>query len=152
MSKKSNFLILVIVLLVVVIGFMAYSNFFQEKSVHVGDLNFEVPKGYHEGVLNHLGDVNLTDGSHSICIGKYSDDNIQKYVKNYVNERTKNNDTIKQSTTTIDNQQVYKAENKNTGATHYWFVSNGKVYTIYSWDKVDNMDEIVSNLVKSMHP
>lgn len=152
MGEKSKYLIIVVVALILVIGVMAYTNFSQDRTAKVGDLNFNIPNGYSEGVLNHVGDVNLTDGKHYIGIGKLSGVDAHKYIKEYVDDRLKHNDSILSSNMTVDNQFVYKCLNKNTGATHYWFVSNGNVYTIYSWGKIDNMDTIVSDLIKSMHP
>lgn len=150
MEKKY---LLIIFILVVIIGFMGYVQFFQaEEQIEVGDVNFTLPNGFHQGTPNSQGDINITNGTVSIFIAKYDGTNVTPYINRYQDNVNKTNNTVSSSNFTIDDINVYKSVNEGTGSKHYWFVKNNNVYSIYVWSDYENIDNIIFDLIKSTDP
>lgn len=148
MEKKYKIIILILMILVVG-GSIVYYYQSTENVLQVGDVKFKVPNEYKIGELNVEGNPTITDGVNSIYFTYYDDTNISKIVKNYTKERESQNITIVQSNFTVNNLMVYKTYS-NQGASHYWFLFNGKTYSIYTWKETFNIDNIVSNLISSI--
>ena len=154
MKKRTILIILIIFLVLIVSGFLFFNQNSNQETpsdnnhLNVGDLNFTLPDGYSGNLIDEL-NANLTNGNDLIFITRYYDDNITTHVDNYITERSEQNQTVEVSNFTVNSIIVTKATNMNTGANHYWFSLNGKVYSIYSWSKIDNMDNITSDLIKS---
>lgn len=146
--KKKLFLI-TIAMVFLIFSSCAYAGWFDSK-IKVGDTDFKLPDGYHEGKMNKFGAVNITNGTNSIFLFEQDDANIQKYINNYKKEIQKQNQSMTIKNFTIDNIVIYKTNNNNNPNTiHYWFVKNNKTYDVYTWDGNKDMDSIVINLIKS---
>ena len=52
---------------------------------------------------------------------------------------TINNITVRRSIDTLDNNFI-----------HYWFINNGKVYEIYTWNADEDFDKNVEFMINSM--
>lgn len=158
MEKKSIILI-VIAILVVIGGVMAYNTFnntTDDTHVKVGDATFELPSGFHEGKTNNAGDVNITNGYDSVFIKEYDHGNVTKCINDYKKYKNNTNQTVKVSTVDINNITVYKSSIVNeTNTIHYWFDYKDKVYSIYTWGGTDggsdNIESIASDLIKSLN-
>ncbi len=150
LNNKKILSIIIIVLLVAVIGFMLYENNSETQHIHVGNANFIIPNGYHEGQLNRLGDINLTNGTHSIFLSA-NDKNINEQINELKGYFESHNETTITTELNIENEHVYKLKNTNdTFSSFYWFEKDNKVYYIYNWDGIQDMDNIVSNFIKTM--
>ena len=150
MNKKSIIIIVLIIILALLIGFIIYSSQFNQEQISVGEANFIMPKGYHEGIPNSLGDNNITNEKNTIYLTECKDVSIEKYLENYKRERLKSNQTVSNSNFLVENTVVYKSTNDMTGASHFWFNKNNKTYSIYTFDDY-NIDEIVVDLIKNMN-
>ena len=149
MNKK---LIILIILILAIVGFASFYIFSnQEHSIKVGESTFIMPKGYHLGSPNELGGTNLTNNTNEIYIDMYDSQNVTKYIEEYMNYSTKNNNTVKFSNFTIGDTFIYKSNIiDGRDSVHFWFVKDKKVYTIYCWDKNPKIDSIAVNLIESM--
>lgn len=149
MNKKYIILLLVLFLIV---GLFAYFNFYNPNEVRVGDSRFQLPEGYHEGALRDNGDTNITNQYTSVFIHQYDDNNTVKYSHAYVKERNQSNFTTKLVSFSVGNKTVYKSTIVGQPQSlHYWFVENGKTYTVYTWDGNDNMDLLIKDMIASAH-
>lgn len=149
--QKKFIIIILISLIIIILGIgILNNNDFNNQKIKVGDAYFTLPEGYHEGKLNDLGHINITDNSHSIFISNISGANITNYVNQYVDNLSETNQNVTLSNFTINGILVYKSMNLETGANHYWFVKDGKMYTIYNWEKNNDMDDICIDLIRSM--
>ena len=148
MNKKWIIIICVIILLVV--GLIAFYTISIHKSeINIGSTKFKMPNGYHE-VSSNKGDViNLTNGTHGICIGKYDDINVKKHIKSYIDYNKKKNITTNISNFTVGKTVVYKSQLNNSTAVHYWFVKNRTTYDIYSWHYNPEFDSITIKLIET---
>ena len=145
---------LIIILLLVVIGFLIFSGDFSNGSTTfvVGDTNFTLPDGYSIKGLNDLGDLILIsdDGKNPIYIAKYNNKGTVKGImKDYVSGREQLNESISVSNLTINGIEMYKSTNEKNGANHFWFGSKGDVYSIYTWNKNKDIDNIVIQLLSN---
>ncbi len=148
--KIKILIILLFILIMLAFGFLVFNQFYpQEDHILVGDVNFTLPPGFHEGTINSIGDVNITNGTHTLFIAYYNDNNITKYVQMYTNGSNQTNYTYSISNFTIDDIFVCKAVNDQGGAEHFWFVKNNHVYSVYDWEKYDDIDRIFFDLIKS---
>lgn len=149
MNKKS-ILIIAIALILVVIGFMAFTTD-NSSQVRVGDALFELPTGFHEGTPNSAGDVNITNGYDTVFIKEYNQSNITKCINSYKNYKKTTNNSVKLSNSSIGDTEVYKSTLANqSNAIHYWFVYKDKVYSIYSGKDSSNIEDIAPDLIKSL--
>ena len=122
----------------------------QEKHINVEGLDFKIPEGYQEGNLTEGANVNLTNGSAYVFIAVHNDSNITKYVNYFHEEHIKNNESVKDSILNIDGKKIYVSTCPQTGSTHYWFVENKKVYSIYGL-KHQNIDKNAIDLINSLN-
>ena len=84
-------------------------------------------------------------------IVKYNDNNVKKHVNDYKSYKEKSNYSISVSNFTVNNITIYKSNIVNdTNYLHYWFVYEGKVYSISTEDGNKNMDSIITELVRSI--
>ena len=145
---------MVIVILIAAVGYFGYNQYIvKDKHVKVGAATFTLPEGYHVGTLNKNNDTNITNGYDAIFLRDCGNDNITKYIKNFVKlKKSKENTTkVKVKNFTVDDTIVYKVYSaNNTSNVHYWFEHNGEVYTIYSWSASRSTDKIVTDLIKSV--
>ena len=152
MEKKTIALISVIAILVIIIGFLVFTQFSSpsnENYIVVGNTNFTLPEGFHVGATNKLGDINITNGTCTVFISKHDSDNITTYVKGYEKSVKAQNGTITLSNVTVDNITVCKSVNNQSGVEHFWFTKNGKVFSIYEWKNYSNFDDLVFELIRS---
>lgn len=151
--KIKTILIIVIFILILTVGFLTLSdnNITQKKTVKVGDADFTLPNGYYRGNLNEDGSENITNGKNSIFLSSYKNNNISKYIWSYRDYKLKENKTSTVTNFTVDNTTIFKLTVTNEPWNiHYWFVKGEKVYSIYCWDGNANMDNLVTDLIKSM--
>ena len=143
--EKKTYLIIVLIAIIIVMGITFLNPLTQpEGKIKVGEVNFELPDGYYEGNLNKLGDVNLTNGTNSIFIKKHDSDDLYKEIKDY--EDT----TLTVAKFKIKDELVYKTvSDHDKYVIHYWFLKNNKVYSIYSLQKNDDIDQIATNMIKT---
>ena len=147
MEKKYIILLLVLFLIV---GLVAYFNFYNPDEIRVGDSKFHLPDGYHEGAVRENGDINITNQYTSVFIHQYEDDNAVKYAHDYIKERNESNFTANLMNFTAGDKTVYKTTIVGQPQSlHYWFVQNGKAYTFYTWDGNDNMDLLIKDMITS---
>lgn len=149
MMVKKTYLIVALVVILILFGivFLGYSD----NTVAVGDVNFKLPDGYHEGKLNKLGDVNLTNGSHSIFITKGNGNDLYKEVQKYEKYKKTENTTVTISSYKLGDKVVFKAvSDHDRNVVHYWFLKNNKVYSIYSLQENKNIDNLVADLINSI--
>lgn len=153
MKKKYVGLILIICILIIIIGFMFYSSNIVDNNskINVGKAYFSIPKGYHVGSLNSMGDVNLSNGNNSIFLKEYPDDKIIKYMDTYIKDRKGKNESISLANCTVNNTLIYKSTNNVNGAVHYWFVNDNKTYSIYTLNKNDVDDDMVYRMISNVN-
>lgn len=132
--EKQKINIIVIILLLIFVCSITYVAFSPNDVIEVSGVKFKVPSGYHEGELKDKNlKVNLTDGSHMLYISVYNDTDVSKHIGEYIN-LVSNNSTIHISNfTTDDHIDIYRSFNEENNATHYWFIKNEKVYSVYNW-------------------
>ena len=148
MKIRTILLIMLSIILIFGIGFFAYTQFYHEE-ITVGNVNLTLPSGFHKGTSNSINDTNITNGTHTLFIAMYDSNDINKYVNMYINSSKERNYTVSTSNFTIDSIEVTKAVNDQTGAEHFWFIKDDKVYSIYDWEKLNNIDNIIFDLIKS---
>ena len=150
MNKKSIGVFLIILLIVLGVGFMFHSGFFNNDKISVGEMKFSIPEGYHKLVNNSANDLNLSNGYNSIFFVKYEGKNVNKSI-NEMNEFIKNqNRTPILSNFTVNDTLVYKVTIVNdTQYYRYWFVDGNSTYCIYTWDGNTNTDNLVTTLINS---
>lgn len=150
--KKSHMIVIGIVcIFLVVIGIVYYTQFSSEgNNIQIGKTSFSMPDGFHKGQPNGDGDTNITNGKISVFINHYNDNDLNKHVKDYCKYKKSENLSTNISNFTVEHIHVSKVNIATDNYTvHYWFSNNREVYSIYTWD--GNIDNIVSDLIKSMH-
>lgn len=149
--EKKTYLIIVLIAIIIVMGITFLNPLTQpEGKIKVGEVNFELPDGYYEGNLNKLGDVNLTNGTNSIFIKKHDSDDLYKEIKDYEDYKKTENTTLTVAKFKIKDELVYKTvSDHDKYVIHYWFLKNNKVYSIYSLQKNDDIDQIATNMIKT---
>lgn len=149
MNKKIILIIISIIIIILLGGIIAHKQLFDTNTINIGHSEFKIPKGYHEGVKNQLDATNITNGTNTIFIYEYDDNDIIRHVNTYNNSEANQNRENNITNLTIDNLIIYKTDNINSNKTHYWFVKNNKTYDVYTWEKNNDMDSIVINLISS---
>ena len=151
MEKKSILRIIIIVILLIIVGMVIFTNFSNSNEIKVGDVYFEIPDNYVKGDLNKDGDITITNGKNSVYLSDCKND-AQTNVNDYLTGIQKRNLTLQTSSFNVNGINVDKISVGNdTNTTHYWFTINEKVYTIYSWDINNNLDDTVTELIESSH-
>lgn len=155
MEKKSILMILIVVILIVTVGFLSFNQFTNsENHVAVGDATFILPEGFYKGTPNNSGDINITNGYDTLFLKVYNDSNMTKHAKEYSTNKHKqnNNSVVKFKNFTVGDVLVCKATVVNESSTvHYWFDYHGKTYSIYTWSASNKIDNIVTDLIKSIN-
>ena len=148
--NKSHIMIIIIALLVIIIGIMGF-NMMATSSNHVTIENttFDIPSGFHEGQMTNLKHVNISNGKESIFIFKCPKNNINQNVKEYGEYKENEGNVVHTTNFTVDKTLVYKSTLDDTMTVHYWFEYDGQVYSIYTWGVKGDIDNIVSNMIKS---
>lgn len=148
---KNSYLIIVLIGILIATGIVFLNTYAQpEGTIKVGDVYFGIPEGYHEGTLNQLGDVNLTNGTNSIFIKKHDSGDLYKKIKEYEEYKKTENTTVTVSNFKINDELVYKTvSDHDANVNHYWFLKNNKVYSIYSLQKNEDIDKIATNMIKT---
>lgn len=151
MNKNSIFII-VILFLLIVIGILAFNSLTPQKdTVQVGSTSFVLPENFTRGQDNTFNHTSITNGHDVIFLEEYNNTDINRYVNGFKNYLSKNNDSAEVTQFNVGDVIVYKATPKlHNTTTHYWFSVNNKVYTVYNWSIVKDMDNIVTELVKSL--
>lgn len=93
----------------------------------------------------------MTNGKESICISKETGKNINSTIEHYTKVKNETeNVTVTTTSFMAGNIVVYKSEIlQDNNTVHYWYEDNGNVYSIFTWNKSPNSDQIVSELIKS---
>lgn len=154
--KKIIISIIIILILLFFIGFLFNQPNYEQKPVKVGNTNFKIPEGYSEGKKNKFGDINLTKNNNSFFIS-VCNNSLSEQTKGMENYFKGVNETTKLTNLSMHGIVVYKltitdsSESKldDTKSSYYWFEKNNKVFKIYNWDGIRDMDNIVSNLVET---
>lgn len=150
MDKR--YLVIIILFLITIGCVVLYSNNYSKNTMQIGDLTFDIPQNYEMTGLNGDGGLILRNNEIDIYITCYkSNENIDKIVNDYANEREQNNISITLFNRTINNLHVFKSDSSQ-GANHYWFEYNGRIYSIYTWKETPNIDKIVTDLISSALP
>lgn len=146
MNKK--YIALICVILIIIIGFLAYTNFANQNNLKLNKTTFHLPEGFHENGLTTTGDVNVTNGYESIYFHEYNNSDVKNCVNSYIHERKESNFTPILTNFTAGNTTVYKTTIANqTHSIHYWFVKNDNVYSVYTWDGNKKTDKLVTDLI-----
>ena len=153
MNKKSIVIILVFIILLLIIGFMAFNQFnYSQNQIKIEDVTLVLPEGFHEGTPNKEGHTNITNGYDTLFIKKCGSDNINKYTKQFVKDKQKENASAHIKKLNIGDKEYYKGSITNkTNIARYWFDYNGEVYLIYSWTANKNTDKIVTDIISSLN-
>lgn len=150
MNKKSVIIIILFIILLL-LGMNIFDFYNQEKIINVGSAEFTMPEGFEEGPMNEFGAKSITNGTNTIYLFENNDSDINKHIESYKAMIKDKNETMYITNFTFDGVLIYKTDNIDNPATdHYWFVKNGKTYDIYKWDRNENMDSMVIDLMKSM--
>ena len=136
------------IILMMFYGSLVYAEEF-DSTFSVGDGEFNMPKGYHEGIMNNLGAVNITNGKNTVFLYEYGDDDVMSHIKEYKDLDSNKNRPIEIVNITFDGIKIYKTDMDGSKKTHYWFVKNDKTYDVYTWENNFDMDGIVRDLIKS---
>lgn len=149
MNKKSKVLIVIICILLLVFGIFLYQNQ-TVKKINVGDTQFSIPSGYNEQVISKSL-VKFTSGNNVFYINEKNSTDINHFVNLYVNHKNKTeNKSVEISQFQSNGQNIYKSVvSDNVSVVHYWFLKNGKCYEIYTGTADSNMDNLISDIVKS---
>lgn len=146
LNKKIIIGILIIVLLLLVSS--SIMMFSDKDHIKVENTKFKIPEGY--TVTNADKYYNLTNGIDSICIEKKVGNlDLNTTIDHYLKIKKEENISTQVSNFTVDNLIVYKVNTKNSGACHYWYEDNGKVYSMFTLNKSPNIDPLVVSLINS---
>lgn len=150
MDKKSCML-MVIVIFIILGGCCLLESNFNSKShdIKVGEIYFDMPNGFSINESNESS-VRIYGDGHSIIISQLIGNDIDRYVDGYILELENLNSTAIISNQTLKGINTIKVESNSTGAIHFWFKYDGKIYSISTWGKFNKMDEITSKLIESM--
>lgn len=154
MDKRSIAISGILIFLLIATGFVGFNQFKVDlfnQEVVLGDACFDMPKGF--GISeNKESSVIINDGSRSIILSVYDDDNIKNHVNEYIKYVEDKNFSTKLSKTTVDDFLVYKVVSNESDNAHYWFNYNNKTYSVSNWAYYDKMDSTVYGLIQSIHP
>ena len=151
MQIKSIYVILIIVVMLLVFGFTSLNNLSNlDPTVKFGNVEFTLPDNYYKKDTTDSGNVVITDGDKEITILRYDDKNVKNHIQKYEDYVKSKNQTIKLKDFKAGGMQVYKSTiNENSKVIHYWFVKNGKTYSIYTSNADKNTGDIILNMIKS---
>lgn len=152
MDLKSKIMILIVLLLMIVIVFTGFSQFNNnDNEITVGHSKFYMPDSYKEGTP-YEDNINITDGYNMIFLKEYEKGtDIKNLIKSYEDSRKGYNDTVLISNFTVGDVKVYKSSNVEWGSNHYWFKYGDYVYSIFNWEQNSKMNDIVKDLINSIH-
>ena len=139
--------ILAIIFLLISAGLILNDYF---NALKLENYQFDLPEGFHSVGNNKNGDMKITNGKATLFISKFNADDLNKSINSYKEHCAKNNYVVKESNITLNNIDIYKITETKLGSTHYWFTHDGIGYSIYTWNKVENSDDIVSDLINKM--
>ena len=75
---------------------------------------------------------------------------MYKKIKEYEEYKKTENTTVTISNFKINDELVYKTtSDHDVNVNHYWFLKNNTVYSIYSLQKNNDIDEIATNMIKT---
>ena len=147
--KKSTILAAVIIILVIVtIGIIVYTQFNHE--IKVGNGYFSIPEGYSESTQNKDGDVTISNKTNSIYLSEI-DKPLDECVNTYINSTKNSSRNATKDIINIDDVKLYKVSVSDGYTVHYWFTLDGKTFTIYSWDGNKNLDKDAIFLTTHAH-
>lgn len=147
--KKKNLIklgALLIIIALIILGVYFLDN---PDNVRIGDVNFKVPEGYTKNEDSNQ--VNLTNGVNSICISKNIASGLEENVNHYINVKTSQKLNVTVENFTVGNVKVVKLDIVNDTTVHYLFDINGKVYDIFTWNKNQDTDSLVTQLINSVN-
>ena len=151
--KKIIIGLLVIAIIIIglfTLGGLDLGGLNNQNEIDFGNTKFYLPNGFQESGVIESGDINASNGYESIYFHKYNDTELTEHVNAYVNERKADNFTPILTNFTVNDTLVYKTVIVNqTHSMHYWFIKDGTVFSVYTWDGIPKMDQIVSDLVVS---
>ena len=122
----------------------------------MGNAFFDLPNDYQMAStsIKHTKDyvsINITNKKNTISILEYKDDNLEKYFQNYYNKKINISDSLEITNLTINNITVRRSiDTLDNNFIHYWFINNGKVYEIYTWNADEDFDKNVEFMINSM--
>lgn len=149
MKKKYLILIIIIIAVVAIIGVSEMNKSNPElETIKVGDAIFTLPDKYVESNLNEMNDTTIENGNDKIYLSTCSN-NVYNEAVQYIKDLEKRNLTNNLTTFDVKGTTLYKVDVPGSVTAHYWFELNGKGYTIYSWTKINDLDNIVIGLVES---
>lgn len=154
--KKIIYGIVLLIIFLCIIAFV-FNGFSFSEQCNVGNAFFDLPKNYQidSTSIKHTEDsvlINITNRKNTISIVEFNDDNLEKYFKKYQEHKNNGTDLLEISNLTINNMTVRKSVDKTDNHfVHYWFIKNGKVYEIYTWDADEDFDENVEFMINSIH-
>ena len=153
MNNKSIILIAIVIVIVAIVGFVSYNPFASaDNQVKVGAATFTMPEGFHVGT-DYNNETNITNGYDTVLLEDCGNDNISKYIKQYIKfKKSKDNTTkVKTQNFTVDDTVVYKVYPVNhTSTVHYWFKHDGEVYHMHNPNVGENFEKIVIDLIRSV--
>ena len=139
----------IIIIIICLLGFGIFNN---QNTVNVGNATFHLPDGFQEKGVIKSGDINISNGYESFYIHDYKDKNLEEHVKDYIIDRKNKSFKVELTNFTVNDTLVYKTVIVNqTHSIHYWFMKDGDVFSIYTWDGIPKMNKIVSDLISSMN-
>lgn len=150
-QKKLLIMLLALIIIVGIILFLSPGLNIFNQGFEINDVAFDLPNGFHMNDTKK-NSVRINDGVHTIVIEELNDTNVKPFIDDYVEYLNESNSSAIFSNTTLNGIHADKVTSKSTGATHYWFEYNNKLYTIGTWGKYEKIDEVSNELVKSMHP
>lgn len=146
---KKYIAIIAIVIILLIIGFTQFSEFNKtEDTLTVGKATFSMPESYKSGPNDALGGNTITNGSNTIGIKERGDENISKYLNEYIEYH---NESVKVENFVIDGNNISKTTHLNDTNTHHYFVvKNHKVYDFYASDGNKKMDSTIIDIITSI--
>ena len=127
---------------------MELNNVNQQNEIQLGNLSLQMPNGYEWGGLNKDNDIAIKNGTNTIYLSNTNNTDIKQEVENYITYLKNRNLSFTQSVFEINNISVEKVT--EGGTEHYWFETNGSVYTIYTWESNEKMEETVREIITSI--
>lgn len=150
LKKKLTILILILVFLLA-LSFIALNFTSQDEDVKIGQIYYNLPKGYHIDGINEVGDITISNGYEKVYLTYYNNQNINKYINKYKQDKENKNETVIIENFTRNNTLIYKSTDIKSEVKHYWFIKDKKTYSIYIWEKNSDIENIFNDLFDSIH-
>lgn len=149
-QAKSIYMILIIVVMLLVFGVTSLNNLSNlDPTVKFGKAEFTIPDNYYKKDIGS-DEVVITDGDIEITLLSYDDKNVKKHIEKYESYLKGKNKTLNMKDFKVDGVHVYKGTiNGSSKVIHYWFVKDGKTYSIYSSNADKNTGDTILNIIKS---